>query len=91
MSTFPFDQNNGAIDDVPEQWRALDDQKVILYGEMWNDIAPATSSTASSSCYSIAKCCLSGPPQIQHFVHSKVVDDKQGRLLLRPGESHAAR
>src|SRR3954470_16429474 len=35
MSLFNFDQNNGKITDVPEKWRNLDGQKVILYGEMW--------------------------------------------------------
>jgi len=35
MSTFPFDQQNGAVQDIPEKWRALDGQKVVLYGEMW--------------------------------------------------------
>src|SRR5688572_17199334 len=34
MSTFTFDQTNGTINDVPEKWRALDGQKVILEGEM---------------------------------------------------------
>src|SRR5687768_14568220 len=62
MSTFPFDQNNGTLDDVPEQWRALDDQKVVLYGEMYNDMSAGDRLATFELVYSIAKCCLSGPP-----------------------------
>src|SRR6185369_15117772 len=35
MSTYTCDQDNGTIKDVPEKWRQLDGQKVILQGEMW--------------------------------------------------------
>jgi hypothetical protein len=28
-------------------------------------------------CYSIAKCCFNGPPQVQHFVKSTVVNGKK--------------
>ena len=72
MSTFPFDQNNGTINDVPEQWRALNGQKVVLYGEMWQPTSAGDKVDTFELVYSIAKCCLSGPPQIQHFVHSRV-------------------
>ncbi len=75
MSTFPFDQNNGTLNDVPEQWRALDGQKVVLYGEMWNGTSAGDKLATFELVYSIATCCLSGPPQIQHFVHSKVADN----------------
>src|SRR5688500_4837697 len=39
MSTFSLDQQNGTIDDVPQKWRALDGQKVILYGEIWQPLS----------------------------------------------------
>lgn len=84
MSTFPFDQKNGKLEDVPSQWRALDGQKVVLYGEMWNDFSTAEKLHSFELVYSIAKCCLSGPPQIQHFVHSKVVDN--GKADYYPGQ-----
>ncbi|MGC4030523.1 MAG: hypothetical protein QM754_02075 [Tepidisphaeraceae bacterium] len=70
MSLFPLDQQNGRTEDVPERFRALDGKKVSLVGEMW---APNASSDRVGSfdlVYSIAKCCFSGPPQVQHFVKS---------------------
>lgn len=70
MSNFLFDQNNGTNKDVPEKWRALDNQKVVLYGEMWSPRSAGPYVADFQLCYSIAKCCFSGPPQVQHFVHS---------------------
>lgn len=76
MSNFPFDQTNGTINDVPKQWRDLDGKRVELVGEMWapNSVAPELNQF--ELVYSIAKCCTSGPPQIQHFVQSKVTDGR---------------
>jgi hypothetical protein len=76
MSSFLFDQNNGTIDDVPAKWRALDGQKVILEGEMWQPMSAGDRLGSFELVYSISKCCTTGPPQIQHFVHSKVVNGK---------------
>jgi hypothetical protein len=77
MSTFTFDQKIGTIDDVPAKWRALDGKKVILVGE----IAPGGFEARSSGqyfqlVYSVAKCCYSGEPLIQHFIQSTVPEDK---------------
>ncbi|HLL89019.1 MAG TPA: hypothetical protein VK324_06925 [Tepidisphaeraceae bacterium] len=71
MSVFPFDQVNGTIDDVPAAWRALDGKKVMLSGEMWTGGSAADQVRAFQLCYSVAKCCFSGPPQVQHFVNSR--------------------
>jgi hypothetical protein len=71
MSTFTFDQNNGTINDVPAKWRELDGKKVVLHGEMWEPSGAGPTVDNFELVYSIAKCCFSGPPQIQHFVHSK--------------------
>src|SRR5687767_4748144 len=53
MSSFQFDQINGKLEDVPEKWRKLDGQKVVLYGE----IAPMTSAGPEINefqlCYSV--------------------------------------
>ncbi|MGH7176227.1 MAG: hypothetical protein ACREJC_02500, partial [Tepidisphaeraceae bacterium] len=62
-----------AIDDIPKKWRELDGQKVVLYGDMWQGFDAAGKLAGFDLCYSIAKCCFSGPPQVQHFVKSKVV------------------
>jgi hypothetical protein len=76
MSLFHFDQNNGTIDDVPAKWRALDGQKVVVVGEMWEPYSAGNLVAGFELVYSIAKCCFSGPPQIQHFVQSRVVPGK---------------
>jgi hypothetical protein len=76
MSLFPLDQINGKIEDVPEKWRALDGQKVIVDGEMWDPLSAGNKIKGFQLVYSIAKCCFSGPPQIQHFVHARVVNGK---------------
>ena len=71
MSTFTFDQTNGTINDIPAKWRELDGKKVVLHGEMWEPKGAGPTVEQFELVYSIAKCCFSGPPQIQHFVHSK--------------------
>jgi hypothetical protein len=77
MSVFPFDQINGTIDDVPQKWRALDGKKVVVYGELWAEQSAGDNLTGFQLCYSIAKCCFSGPPQVQHFVDSRVTPGKE--------------
>ena len=74
MSTFTFDQNNGTIQDVPMKWRELDGKRVVVHGEMWQPTGAGPTVEDFQLVYSIAKCCFSGPPQIQHFVHAKVKD-----------------
>ncbi len=83
MSNFSFNQKNGTINDVPPQWRALNGQKVQLYGEMWTGNSAAPEIEYFDLVYSIAKCCFSGPPQIQHFVAS--TSAKQGPMPYIPG------
>jgi hypothetical protein len=73
MSVFPFDQVNGTISDIPQKWRDLDGQKVIAYGEMWQSQSAGRYVDRFQLCYSIAKCCFNGPPQVQHFVDCSAV------------------
>lgn len=77
MSSFPFDQVNGTINDVPERWRQLDGKKVILEGEMWAPMSAGGRLSNFELVFSIAKCCFSGPPQIQHFVQATVPEGRQ--------------
>jgi hypothetical protein len=76
MSSFVFDQSNGKLTDIPQKWRNLDGKKVVVYGEMWQPYSANDRIAGFSLCYSIAKCCFSGPPQVQHFVQSKAVNAK---------------
>ena len=73
MSLFPFDQQSGTLNDVPARFRALDGQKVVVVGEMWAPDAASNAVDHFDLVYSIAKCCFSGPAQVQHFVKSTSV------------------
>lgn len=72
MSSFEFDQDTGTQQDVPEKWRALSGKRVMLTGEMWQPQMAAGEIAEFELVYSISKCCLSGPPKIQHFVLGSV-------------------
>ena len=74
MSVYPFDQVNGTINDIPKRWRELSGKKVVVYGEMWSPYSAGSRLGGFQLCYSIAKCCFNGPPQVQHFVDCKVID-----------------
>lgn len=76
MSNFPFDQINGTAEDIPRQFRALDGKRVMVEGEIWAPNSAGSELQNFELVYSIAKCCFSGPPQIQHFVQSKPVKGK---------------
>jgi len=75
MSSFVFDQTNGTVADIPEQWRQLDGQRVLLQGEM---VPPNLSARGGAGkfqlVYSVQQCCFTGVPQIQHFIQCTVPD-----------------
>ncbi len=79
MSTYTFDQDNGSLQDIPDKWRALNGQKVVLYGELWQPTGVDDQMQRFDLCYSIAKCCFNGPPQVQHFVHARVLPGKSAQ------------
>jgi hypothetical protein len=68
VSTFAFDQQMGKQEDVPARFRELNGKKVVLVGEMYTTNTAAPVLEKFDLVYSIAKCCFSGPPQVQHFV-----------------------
>jgi len=74
MSSFDMDQVNGTMQDIPQKFRNLEGQKVLLIGEMW---APHEAGDGTLSyfvlVYSKTKCCFNGPPLAQHFVDGNVV------------------
>lgn len=72
MSDFPFDQNRGTIEDVPQRWRELDGERILVTGEIWAPNSNSPRLNHFEVVYSIAQCCFSGPPQIQHFVEATV-------------------
>lgn len=92
MSSFDLDQVYGRIDDIPKRWRELDGQKVELIGEMWAPNAAGFETNYFELVYSISNCCMSGPPQVQHFVNSKpvngLVPNYHGVLVKVKGTLH---
>ena len=76
MGSFDFDQINGARQDIPQKWRDLDGQKVILYGEMWNSSTTGDSVHNVVLCYSVMNCRVGGPPRVQHFVDARALPGK---------------
>jgi hypothetical protein len=76
ISLFSLDQQSGTLDDVPARFRELDGKKVTLVGEIWAPGAAGNYVGGFDLCYSVAKCCFSGPPQAQHFV--KTTPSKPG-------------
>ena len=81
MSSFPFDQINGTINDIPQQFRALDAQPVLLIGEMYIPSNAQPRVNDFELVYSISKCCMVGQPLIQHFVQARL---KHGQVNYYP-------
>jgi hypothetical protein len=74
MSTFDFDPLDGTVEDVPPQYRALDGQKIVTEGQMWNEMVTGGTTDEFDLVYSIEDCCLSGESKVQHFVQSQMID-----------------
>src|SRR5262245_31682171 len=72
LSTFAFNQDDGRLEDIPQRWRDLNGKSVILIGEIAPTGFRSRNVDEFDLCYSVAKCCFSGPPQVQHFVESKM-------------------
>lgn len=75
MSDFPFDQSKGTINDVPKDFRDLDGQKILVRGEMYDARGTGDNVNNFVLVYSVAKCCYSGPPKVQHWVQAKAMTD----------------
>ena len=84
MSSFAFDQRNGTIDDVPEAWRKLDGQKVILDGEIAPGKAAAGRVDKFELVWSVGDCCMTATPQIQHFVQCSTADGETTKVYRQP-------
>jgi hypothetical protein len=78
MSTFDMDQHYATMADIPEKWRNLEGQKVLMIGEMWASHSAGYDQKLDyfQLVYSKTKCCFSGPPLAQHFVDGNVVPGK---------------
>src|ERR1700722_16437178 len=74
LGNFPFAEKASTIKDVPEKWRALDGQKVILEGFMYAGNSAADNINNFQFVYNVAKCCFGGPPRVQERVFTRVPD-----------------
>jgi hypothetical protein len=72
MGYFEFDRDNGTINDVPKEFRALDGQKVLLSGEIFAPREAGPNVEQFELVYSIQKCCFNGPPKVQERVFATV-------------------
>lgn len=75
MVTFNFDQATGTAADIPEQYRALDGQKVQLRGQIFDPDTVGSKVQNFQLVYNRGECCFSGEPQVEHFVHAKAEGD----------------
>jgi hypothetical protein len=76
MGFFEINPVNATLKDVPEQYRMLDGQKVLLSGEIFSPFAAKGKISEFTLVYSIQKCCFNGPPKVQERVFATVAPDK---------------
>jgi hypothetical protein len=76
LGNFQFDQVEGTINDVPEQWRKLDGKKVALDGEMYVTNTSGDKLKDFQLVYNIQKCCFNGPPKVQERVFAYAPEGK---------------
>lgn len=79
MGNFAFDETSADVNQVPEVYRQLDGQKLLLVGEMYSDSA-ADYATEFQLVYSIQKCCFGGPPKVQERVFAKLPPGKKAPI-----------
>jgi hypothetical protein len=74
LSNFDLDQINGRTEDIPRELRDLDGKRVQMRGQMWSPNDADGRLRNFELVYSIANCCFSGPPKVQHLVKAKLHD-----------------
>jgi hypothetical protein len=72
LGNFPFDDKVSTINDIPQKWRDLNGQKVILEGFMYAGTSAADNIHSFQFVYNVAKCCFGGPPRVQERVFTVV-------------------
>ena len=72
MGNFPFDDTFDTEQAVPEVYRKLDGQKVLLIGRMYVDFTAEPTVDRFQLVYNIANCCFNGPPRVQERVFAHV-------------------
>jgi len=80
---------------VPQKWRDLNGQKVILEGFMCNVHTSAGNVPDFQFVYNIQKCCFGGPPLVQERVFTVVPNGETvpfyyGQMVRCTGTLHVA-
>jgi hypothetical protein len=70
LGSFPFDQQDGKLEDVPQRYRELDGKKVKLQGFMWGHKSAGDRGREFQFVYNVTACCFNGPPQVQERVYA---------------------
>ena len=88
MGDFDLDQVHGRTEEIPRQFRDLDGRRVELVGQMWAPYRADGRVREFGLVYSIANCCFSGAPRVQHLVRATVrngrsVDYCPGRVDVK--------
>jgi hypothetical protein len=92
LSDFDLNTETATDADIPKDRRDLDGKRVVLRGEMWRPDG-ATHVKKFQLVYSIARCCVTSTPKIQHFLNSTMVDGQttegwEYRLVEARGTLH---
>ena len=92
MSSFEMDPIDATDESVPRKFRELEGKRALLVGEMYQPYSVGGRVSEFDLVYSIAKCCVTSSPKIQHFVKSKVLPGKEveyfGGLVKVMGRFH---
>ena len=75
LGNFPFSTVDGRLEDVPQRFRELDGQKVLLRGFMYAPENAGSRGRKFQFVYNVANCCFNGPPQVQERVFGYAKDD----------------
>jgi hypothetical protein len=70
LGSYPFDQQDGKLEDVPQRYRELDGKKVKLQGFMWGHKSAGDRGREFQFVYNVTACCFNGPPQVQERVYA---------------------
>jgi hypothetical protein len=86
MSDWAMEPTTATDAAIPPEYRALDGQRVMLVGEIppFNSARPGAESDFDLV-WSVAKCCFTGKPQIQHFVKCTVVPERRTKVRTYDG------
>jgi hypothetical protein len=70
IGSFPFDPQDGKLEDIPKRYRELDGKKVKLQGFMWGHRSAGERGKEFQFVYDVNACCFNGPPQVQERVYA---------------------